>query len=260
MKKYKWQVPKYRVIFFKKKHKKNILIIPVINEGRRLKKLLEKIKNSKIGKRTDIIIIDGGSTDNSVKKVELKKIISGLILKIDTGKLGSQLRCAYDFALKKNYKNIITIDGNNKDDPVYVKNFIQELDNGFDFVQASRFIKGGKSINTPLLRLIAIRLMHAPIVSFFSGFKWTDTTQGFRGYSSRLLNSEKIKIFRNDFIDYELLIYLSYISPKYFNCKEIPTVRRYPKKNIPTKITPFVGNLNILISLIKTCLGKYNCE
>ena len=56
-----------------------------------------------------------------------------------------------------------------------------------DFVQASRFITGGISENTPKLREFAIRKIHAPLLKFFSGFPWTDTTQGFRGYSSKLL-------------------------------------------------------------------------
>ena len=48
-------------------------------------------------------------------------------------------------------KGIITIDGNNKDDPEAIPHFIESLNKGIDFVQASRFIKGGKGRkNVPL--------------------------------------------------------------------------------------------------------------
>jgi hypothetical protein len=169
------------------------------------------------------------------------------------------LRCAYAFSLKQGYKGIVTIDGNDKDDPKAISLFIKALSRGVDFVQASRFVPGGKSINTPKIRDFAIRYIHSPILSFFSGFSWTDTTQGFRGYSRRMLLDQKISIFRNIFNSYELLAYLSYRAPKLgYNCLEIPTIRKYSKGKIQTKISNFRGNLLILKILFEACLGRYN--
>ena len=126
----------------------------------------------------------------------------------DQGKLSSQLRCAYSFALEEKYNGFITIDGNNKDDPNLVIDFIKYLDKGYDFIQASRFIKNGKGINTPILRHFAIKFIHAPILSFFSNFHWTDTTQGYRAYSRKIFEDRLILPFRNIFNSYELLCYL----------------------------------------------------
>ena len=56
-----------------------------------------------------------------------------------------QLRAAYFQAKEKGYKNIITIDGNGKDDPVY-KDILKKLSEGYDFVQCSRFLKEGKGV------------------------------------------------------------------------------------------------------------------
>ena len=95
-----------------------------------------------------------------------KKNIRSLLILRDEGKLSSQLRCAYSFALDEEYKGFITIDGNNKDDPNLVIDFIKYLDEGYDFIQASRFIKNGKGINTPLLRYLAIKYIHAPTLRF----------------------------------------------------------------------------------------------
>lgn len=44
--------------------------------------------------------------------------------------------------LDQGYEGIVTIDGNDKDDPVAIPQFIEALRQGFDFVQASRFISG----------------------------------------------------------------------------------------------------------------------
>ena len=153
----------------------------------------------------------------------------------------------------------MTIDGNNKDDPVAIPQFITALKNGVHFVQASRFLNGGLAENTPLTRDIAIRFIHAPMLSFFSGFKWTDTTQGFRGYSSKMLLDERVAPFRDIFSSYELLAYLSYRVPQLgYRCLEIPTIRRYPKGEIPTKINGIKGNFSVLIVLFKACFGFYN--
>ena len=163
------------------------------------------------------------------------------------------------FALKKDYMGVLTIDGNNKDCPESLDIFIKKLDEGFDMIQGSRFIKGGIHKNTPILRYLAIRLIHSPILSLFSGFYWTDTTQGYRGYSRRLLTSNKLRIFRKVFSGYELLPFLNYASPKnYFKCIEVPTKRNYPKNNIPTKIKGFNAKINLLKILFNTITGKYD--
>ena len=37
-----------------------------------------------------------------------------------------------------------------------IPKFIEKLEQGYDFVQGSRFIKGGKAINTPFIRHISV--------------------------------------------------------------------------------------------------------
>lgn len=92
-----------------------------------------------------------------------------------------------------------------------------------------------------------------------SGFKWTDTTQGFRAYSRRMLLDPQIAPFRDVFVGYELLAYLSYRAPGLgYMCKELPTIRQYPVGAVPTKIHGIWGNFSILNVLISACLGKFN--
>ena len=57
----------------------------------------------------------------------------------------------------------ITIDGNDKDDPSAIPAFMEALDEGCDLALGSRFVAGGRGVNTPRLRHLAIRWIHSPI-------------------------------------------------------------------------------------------------
>ena len=255
-----WQVPAADTLLWAGRLHPWCVVIPVINEGERIQRLLARMAQIRIADIADIVIVDGGSTDGSLELPALTAYgVRGLLLKRGPGKLSAQLRCAYAFALDQGYEGIVTIDGNDKDDPEAIPRFIAALRDDIDFVQASRFIAGGIAENTPALRDLAIRLIHAPALSLSSGFRWTDTTQGFRAYSRRLLLSSGIQPFRDIFSEYELLAYLSHRSPRLgFKCLELATTRRYPQGEIPTKISAFKGNIRVLRTLLLACLGAYN--
>ena len=256
-----WQVPAFEVILWNGRRHSNCVVIPVINEGPRIKSLLQRMQSAHIAEMADIIIVDGGSTDGSLALELLDSLeVRGVLIKTGAGKLSAQLRCAYAYALDQGYGGIITIDGNDKDDPAAIPGFMAALEQGYDFVQASRFIAGGVAENTPKLRDFAIRFIHAPMLSLFSGFRWTDTTQGFRGYSGKLLLDPEVAPFRDVFGGYELLAYLSYRAPRLgYRCLELATARRYPAIGaVPTKISAFKGNWNVLRVLFNACFGAYD--
>lgn len=256
-----WQVPTFDTPLWLGQSQPWCVVIPVINEGERIDKLLDRMAALGIKNLADILIVDGGSTDGSLNSAALQiQGVRGLLIKTGPGKLSAQLRCAYAFALDQGYAGIVTIDGNNKDDPEAIPRFIHALQDGADVVQASRYLPGGVGENTPKLREFAIRRIHAPVLSLCSGFHWTDTTQGFRAYSRPLLLDPNVAPFRDIFATYELLAYLSYRAPKLgYRCLELPTTRRYPATGqIPTKISSLQGNLAVLTILLNACRGRYN--
>ncbi len=253
-------VPTFSTALWLGRQQRWCVVIPVINEGERIRSLLLRMAALRVADRADVIIADGGSSDGSLALDWLQQHgVRGMLVKTGPGKLSSQLRCAYAFALDQGYDGIVTIDGNDKDDPEAIARFIGALEGGIDFVQASRFLAGGVAERTPWLRHVAIRALHAPMLSLFSGFHWTDTTQGFRAYSRRLLEAPAIAPFRAVFSGYELLAYLSYRAPRVgMRCIELATIRRYPEGEVPTKISAFKGNLALLRVLFKACFGSYN--
>lgn len=237
------------------------LCIPVINEKDRLEPFLKRAMEQRVGRLTDIIICDGGSTDGSTEPGRLKSLgVNTLLTLGEKGRQGTQLRMGFWWALRRGYRGIITVDGNNKDSIESVSLFIDKLNSGFDFVQGSRWLPGGHEENTPLLRHLAARYIHAPLISRAAGFEYSDTTNAFRGYSKKYLEHPGVGLFREIFTGYELLAYLSVRAPQLgLNVCEVPVSRVYPGMGkTPTKISAVQGNLNLLGILIKTVRGDYN--
>ena len=239
------------------------LCIPIINENGRIHAELERAKQHGIDKLVDIIICDGGSTDGCTNTEILKSLgVNTLLTKKDVGKQGAQLRMGFWWALQRGYEGVITIDGNNKDSIESVSLFVEKLDEGYDFIQGSRYIKGGKAVNTPLIRHLAVKFIHAPIISLAAKHRFSDTTSAFRGHSKRYLTDPEVQPFRNIFMTYELLAYLSVKATQIgLKACEVPVTRTYPKGvKMPTKISPLKGNLDLIKILFKTIKGNYEVK
>jgi len=253
-------VPKFKCMEYEKKSKEYVLLIPIINEGRRIIKELKRALDHNVVDYTDIVICDGGSTDGCTEEAILRRLkVNTLLVKQDVGKQGAQLRMGIWWALQRGYKGIVTIDGNDKDNIENVPNFIERLKEGYDFVQGSRFVKGGKAINTPFIRNVAVKLIHAPIISLTAHQRFTDTTNAYRAYSARYLKDERVQPLRDVFMTYELLAYLSVRATQIgMKACEIPVTRRYPMNGkTPTKISFFKGNGALMKILFMNAMGAY---
>ncbi len=254
-------VPRYECTEFQRKTKDYVVLIPIINEGDRIRRELTRALEHRIWEYADIVICDGGSTDGSTEESVLTALgVNTLLVKQDAGKQGAQLRMGISWALARGYLGIITIDGNNKDSIEDIPRFIEKLRVGYDLIQGSRFIKGGRAINTPLIRYLSVRLLHAPVISLTARQWFTDTTNAFRGYSARYLSDPRVSPLRDIFMTYELLAYLSVRATQLgYKACEIPVCREYPKTGkTPTKISFFRGNSDLLKILFKNLFGAYN--
>jgi dolichol-phosphate mannosyltransferase len=254
-----WEVPTYEATELRPPRSRYCVVIPVINEGKKIHAQLERMRD--VSANTDVIIADGGSTDGSMEPERLRALgVGTLLVKTGPGKLSAQMRMAFAHAMKQDYQGLVTIDGNNKDDPSAIPAFIAALEEGQDHVQGSRFIPGGHAENTPLARWLGIRLVHAPLISIASGVRYTDTTNGFRAYSRRLLLDPRVAPFRDVFSTYELHYYLAIRAAKLgFRVKELPVTRVYPASGpVPTKISSVRGNLLVLQTLFAACLSRFD--
>ena len=256
-----WEVPAFDVCLLRPRRTRYCIVVPVINEGERLLGQLREMAGLGQMDLADVILADGGSTDGSTDPELLTGLgVAALLVKRGPGKLSAQLRMAYAWALEAGYDGIVTIDGNGKDGVETLPAFLAALEGGIDYAQASRFLPGGAAVNTPTLRLLGIRLLHAPALSLAAG-KWlTDTTQGYRAYSRRYLLHPEVQPFRTVFDRYELLAYLTVRAPRLgLRVTEIPTRRIYPADGAtPTKISAVSGNADLLRTLWSAVTGGFN--
>ena len=253
-----WEVPTHEVASYAEKAHKYALVIPVINEGERIRGQLARIKDAQL--RVDVIVADGGSTDGSLDADFVKPVgVRAVLTKTGPGKLSAQLRMAYAWCLREGYEGVVTIDGNGKDGVEAVAEFVAKLEEGCDYVQGSRYLPGGEAENTPLERTIANRLIHAPLLSIAGRHWFTDTTNGFRAYSARYLTHPDVRPFRSEFEVYNLLFYLTVQAGQLgLKVDHVPVTRRYPESGkVPTKIGGLSSKLALLGETVQAATGGY---
>ena len=253
------ELPAFRLDDLHERRTRYCVCVFVLDEGERIRRQLARMQP--LAGLADLIVADGGSTDGSLELTELRTLgVRALLTKEGPGGLSAQLRMALAWALDEGYEGVVVVDGNDKDDPAALPRFLAALDAGYDHVQGSRFAAGGAAVRTPLARLLGLRLVHAPAISLAAGFRYSDTTNGFRAYSSRLLLDPRVAPFRSVFKAYELHYYLAVRAPRVgYRTIEVPVTRSYPVHGrTPTKISPLRGNLRILGTLLRACLHRFD--
>tara|TARA_B100000927_G_C16425998_1_gene453476 strand:+ start:185 stop:946 length:762 start_codon:yes stop_codon:yes gene_type:complete len=213
------------------------LIINVFNEGKNLHKFLNLIdKNKNYG----VIIADSPSTDGSTTLKELSKFNVDILFSMNkrSDHTKTLLNVTKYIIDNLKFKGIIIVDGNGKDYPSFTNDFISKFEEGYDYIQGSRFLKKGMSINTPLLRTFLIKFIHAPLMSIACRQKFTDTTNGFRALSSKFIKENFSFIQEQNLEYYEYYPYTCFLAcRRKYKITEIPVIREYEKgKKIVTKI------------------------
>jgi len=252
-------VPAHERFLFGPKRHRYAVVVFCIDENGRIRAQLDRMAPH--ADHADIIVADGGSTDNSLALDRLEGFrLRALLIKRDLGRLSAQMRMAIGFVVEQGYEGMVVIDGNGKDDVNAIPRFLDLLDDGYDHVQGSRYIPGGRGVNTPLARNVGVRLIHAPLISLAAHRRYTDTTNGFRAYSRKLLTDPRVSPLREIFLGYELHYYLAIRAARLgFKVIETPVTRSYPAgERAPTKIRGMRGNLAVLKTLANAVRGAYN--
>ena len=208
------------------------------NEGEKLKRLVASFPESG---DYEILFIDDGSTDGSY---EFLREQDYHLIRHDANKgIGCGIREAIHFGREKGFDIIVIMAANGKMQPSEICRLTDPIVNdGFDYVQGSRYLSGGESPNLPLFRRIMIRIFTA-IVRIFTGFKGTDVTCGFRAYRLSLFDNSRFNIDQSWLDRYELEYYIHYhVLKGEYKVTEAPVSMIYPEeKKYYSKIRPFTG-------------------
>ena len=165
-----------------------LIISPTYNEKKNISSLIEIILS--IDKNYHILIIDDNSPDgtaNIVKELQLK--YKNLFLEERPGKagLGTAYKYGFNWALRRNYENIIQMDADLSHDPKEIKEMVRLLNN-YDLVIGSRYIDGVSVVHWPIKRLILSygANVYARIIT---GLPIKDSTGGYKAWKRKVLDS-----------------------------------------------------------------------
>ncbi len=229
---------------------KTLVAIFAYNEGSKIKKTIKRFPKKYLEKY-DLIICDDGSTDGSTIDLE-KKNISILKNRKNSG-IGNMMKTLFNYSLSNDYDIVVIMAGNDKDRASEIDILIDPiLKNKADFVQGSRYLKGGYFDKMPFYRIYATRFLHPKIFSFITNQKITDSTNGFRAFRTEILKNESIDYMQKWLNQYELEPYLFYKAIKLkYRCIEVPVSKIYPPKELGyTKMRPLIGWWSILRPLL----------
>jgi dolichol-phosphate mannosyltransferase len=252
------EVPAHEVREFAPKKTRYCFCPIVYNEGDRFRRQLQEM--SRNAGLADILVAERRGNDGSTSPDLLQANGVRTLLTTDQPGGAAAIRMAFQYALEEGYEGVVLIDGNGKDGVEALPRFLEQLDAGMDFVQGSRFMPGGEHKNTPLLRGIGIKFVMAPLLWLGGGFWYTDSTNGFRGYSRRYLENPRVEPLRDCFTRFNLQYYLSLMAPKLrLRVVEIPAVRVYPDEGpTPTKVIGLKQNFLAFWEMVLTVCGKYD--
>jgi len=149
--------------------------------------------------------------------------------------------------------------GNNKDSPEEIPLLLNPIADGVaDFVQGSRFLKQGASFgDMPFYRRLATRF-HPMVFSLVAGRKVTESTNGFRALSLKIINDQRINLDQSWLDEYELeqYLYISTIRLGY-RTAEVPVTKVYPPRSQgkQSKVKPITGWWSMMRTPILLGLG-----
>jgi dolichol-phosphate mannosyltransferase len=238
---------------------RKLVIIPVHNEVGKIGKVLRKFKGSIVD---EICLVLDFPTEAILDEIEVNgREIDVPIHMIRNGArkgVGNAIRDGIMYALEERFDIIVVMAGNNKDDPREIPNLLAPImKEDYDYVQGSRFLKGGVSEKNPLFRKLFSRF-YPYMWNLLTNNRFTEITNGFRAYKSSIFYDSRINIFQSWLDHYGLEYYIHYkVATLGYKIKEVPVSKVYPYRNKGgySNISPFKDWWDIISPLIYLKIG-----
>jgi glycosyltransferase involved in cell wall biosynthesis len=237
--------------------KPTLAVIPAYNEEARIASVVRALREK--DPSIDIVVIDDGSKDETRKNALMAgaRVISH---PFNLG-YGAALQTGYKYALKKEYTELIQMDGDGQHDPSFMADLLAVIRKGeSDVAIGSRFLKiegvesGLPPYRAPLMRRWGMRLF-GTIASVLIRQEVTDPTSGYQAMNRRALQWLSSEKFPCDYPDADVIIMLHRAG---FRIREVP-VRMYQnqqKKSMHSGWKPIYYVFKMFLSILVTLMRK----
>jgi dolichol-phosphate mannosyltransferase len=166
------------------------IVIPVYNEANNLLKTVEDLKKVLHRERipNEIILVDDNSTDGTRQIIEkLVQSDAGIVLVDRTPPRGFGRAVRSGLEVVSGDAVVICM-ADRSDDPDDVITYYRKLEEGYDCVFGSRFIKGTCVENYPKMKLVVNRVVNRCIQLLF-WCKFNDLTNAFKAYRTQVVRT-----------------------------------------------------------------------
>ena len=210
-------------------------VLPLYDEGAAAADLVRRMPASV----SAVFVVDNGSHDDGP---ELAERAGATVMRLGRERaIGAAIRAGLVAASAAGCDVAVVMAASGKDRPEEIPALLSRIDEGYDYVQGSRFMPGGTSANLPRVRGL---LIHVFTWAFrlLTGFRGTDVTNGFRAYRLALLDDPRVDIEQGWLDGYELEYYIHWKAITLgYRVVEVPVSKTYPARGRAySKIRPVV--------------------
>jgi dolichol-phosphate mannosyltransferase len=167
------------------------IIIPAHNEEGSIRstvmELVQALSTEKI--EYEILVVNDNSSDST------EQILAELSQQLNVRYVNNEPPNGFGFAVRKGLNSftgdaVTLFMADRSDAPEDVVKFFRKLEEGYDCVFGSRFIKGGETYDYPFMKFVLNRLANLFIRIMF-GFRYNDTTNAFKMYRKETIQGLK---------------------------------------------------------------------
>jgi dolichol-phosphate mannosyltransferase len=174
------------------------IVIPVVNEAENLRLLLPLVSEafSQFGIEPEVVVVDGGSQDNS--QIVAGQLGARVVEQTERG-FGGALLAGFAAA---SAPYVITMDADLSHPPEFLTDFWRQRKDA-DLIIASRYMAGGKADMAASRRVLSTMLNRT--YALLLNVKVHDLSSGFRLYDRRVLTSLELRARDFDILE-EILV------------------------------------------------------
>jgi len=238
---------------------RKLAIVPVYDQVGTIGKVLVKFGDPVVD---EICLVLDCPTESILREIEIAgreiEIPIRVIKNSRRMGVGYAIREGIEYAIGHKFDIVVVIAGNNKDDPREIPRLLNPIIKaGYDYVQGSRFLPGGRRVKNPILRGIFSRV-YPLLWTLLTDIRCTDVTNGFRAYRTEIFKDKRINVWQSWLDRYGLEYYLHFkVCKLRYKTKEVPVSKVYPyrHKGGYSKISPLRDWWQIVGPFVYLVLG-----